>query len=244
MRWGVVAQVILDHAYYAPNMPPVTVRPANPVQFDKDGLLLRQQGAKVLIVAQEDNTDLPPNVTIDLDVQNMDVIALSKGSDWDAIPQVHFPMGVDTAVLGEGGTSSVGQPAGQRKLAQITCALDHGIVRHLTLHCEAVASHWAYHITGPGSADVIIEDTDGHIEFDRLDRVDLPDGTRADVIRTRAPLPARARPAQRFMLSRPGPFGPRVVIPVLPAPQPLFVTVPAPDGAEALIQSDIYVSIF
>ena len=244
MTWGAIAQLRLEHDYYAPNMPPVTVRPSDAAGFDKAGLLLRQMGPKVLIVAEEDNTDLPESVSLDLDVQNTDVIALTEGADWTNVPQIGLPGHLDHALLSAAGPSEVPQPAASRKLAQVSIGLVPGSLRRMTLRCEAVASHWAYHVTGPGSDEVIIEDSEGEVEFDPLGAVDLPDGTPAHVIRTRSALPARARPLQRFSLSRPGPFGPRTLIPVLPAPQPLFTSVPAPDGAGALIQSDIYVSIF
>ncbi|WP_300038602.1 hypothetical protein [uncultured Roseobacter sp.] len=244
MTWAAIAQLRLVHDYYAPNMPPVTVRPADPTAFDKEGLLLRQMGPRVLVVAEEDNTELPESVTLDLDVQNPDVIALTEGASWTHVPQIGLPLHLDNAQLSAAGPSDVPQPPSSRKLAQVSIGLSAGSLRRMTLRCEAVASHWAYHVTGPGSEEVVIEDTEGAVLFDALGAVDLPDGTPAHVIRSRDALPARARPLQRFSLSRPGPFGPRTLIPVLPAPQPLFTTVPTPDGAGALIQSDIYVSIF
>ncbi|WP_227270654.1 hypothetical protein [Roseobacter weihaiensis] len=244
MGWGVVIELMLEHDYYAPHMPPVTVRPTDAARFAKSGLLLRQSGALVFVLAENAAEDLPATVELGLEVQNTDVIAVTQGGDWSMVPQLTLMAGTDRAVLEDARAATVPQRPGRQKLAQITAEILPQVPRRLKLRFKAMASHWAYHVIGPGSDDVHIEDPEGAVEFDPLGTVDLPDGTPAHVLRSRAPLPARARPNQRFSLTRPGPFGPRILIPVLPAPQPLFASVPAPDGAGALIQSDIFVSIY
>ncbi len=244
MGWNVFVELTLEHDYYTPNMPPVTVLPAQSAAFGKAGLLMRQSGARVFLLAEDDNTDVPETITLDLETQNNDVVSVTHGADWRFVPQLNFGLDRDVAVLETGTALEVMQVPGHTRLAQITVTPQVGAKRDLTARFRAMSSHWAYHVIGPGSEDVVIEDPEGEVEFEPMGFVDLPDGTAARVIRSRAALAARARPGQRFSLSRPGPFGPRTLIPVLPAPQPLFASVPNPDGAGAILQSDIYVSIF
>ena len=244
MGWSVLVEMTLEHGYYAPAMPPVTVWPEDPRGFARDGLLLRQSGARVFVLAEDAADDLPAEVCVDLAVQNPDVITLTRGGDWHAVPRVALEAGEETAGLDADTPRAGPQRPGALLLARVAVTLDSPAKRMVTVRFDAMASHWAYHVIGPGNQDVMIEDTEGEVLFDTIGTVDLPDGRPARVIRSRAALPARARPVQRFSLSRPGPFGPRTLIPVLPAPKPLFAEVPAPDGAGAIIQSDIYVSIF
>lgn len=244
MGWDVRVELTLEHAYYAPNMPPVTVMPAQSAAFARAGLLMRQSGARIFVLAEDDNTDLPETVTLDLETQNNDVVSVTRDADWRFVPQINIGLDADAVDLPSGTATEVMQVPGHLRLAQITIALAAGSKRDVTARFAALASHWAYHVIGPGNEDVVIEDAEGEVEFDAMGFIDLPDGTAARVIRSRAALAARARPGQRFSLSRPGPFGPRTLIPVLPAPQVLFASVPDPNGAGAILQSDIYVSIF
>lgn len=244
MGWTVLIEMVLEHAYYAPNMPPVTVWPQDRKDFDAAGLMLRQSGARIFVLAEDGNYDLPGEVSFDLAPQNNDVISVTLGGDWKHIPMIDLPAGQDSAALDPDAPPAVPQRLGAPLLARVRVAITPAAQRTVRVSFEAVASHWAYHVIGPGSEDVMIEDSEGTIAFEPVGVEALPDGTPARVIRSNAALPARARPSQRFSLSRPGPFGPRTLIPVLPAPQPLFAKVPGPDGAGAIIQSDIYVSIF
>ncbi len=244
MGWKLLIELTLEHDYYAPHMPPVTVQPEDRTEFGRAGLLLRQSGGQVFVLAEDDNYDLPDTVALDLETQNRDVVTVTQGGSWEYVPQIRLDAGSDQAVLDPEAPSDVAQAPGRPRLAQLVITLNHSRKRNLKVRFAAMSSHWAYHVIGPGNEDVVIEDPEGEVLFDPMGMVDLPDGTPARVIRSRAALPARARPGQRFSLSRPGPFGPRTLIPVLPAPQPLFAKVPGPDGAGALIQSDVYVSIF
>lgn len=246
MGWGVLVELTMAHEYYAPNMPPVTLRPNDARGFEKDGLLLRQQGAKGFILAEDDATALPAQIAIDLDTQSTDVITVTDGGDWKHVPQLDLPMGMNHAVLKPNTPGDImpAQTPGHWRLAQLIVDIKPTVHRKLQVNFTAVSSHWAYHVIGPGHDEVMIEDAEGRVSFDPLGVTTLPDGRPANVLRSSDALPARARPGQRFSLSKPGPFGARTLIPVLPAPQPLFATVPDPDGTGALIQSDIYVSIF
>lgn len=244
MAWGIVVEILLQHDYYAPSMPPLLAKPSDVTTFARAGFLLRQSGARILVLAEDEETDLPATLSLDLEVQNTDVVMVSEGADWLHVP--HIVIGADSAEasLADAVLTETPQVPGHTLLARVTVDLTPQTKREVTLRFAARTSHWAYHVIGPDNDDVLIEDSEGAIAFDRLGRIDLPDGTPAQVIRSRDALPARARPPQRFTLSRPGPFGPRTLIPILPAPQPLFATVPTPDGTGALVQSDIYVSIF
>lgn len=249
MRWGVLIELTLAHDYYAPNMPPVTLRSDDEQAFDKEGFLLRQQGNKGFVLAEESAAALPAlpkQIVLDLHVQSTDVITVTDGGNWTHVPHIDLPVGTDTATLDtvpvEGNMPE--QAPGDLCLARLVLDVLPGVHRKINVTFKAVSSHWAYHVIGPGNDDVMIEDAEGLVSFDALGVTNLPDGTPASVLRSSDAMPARARPGQRFSLSKPGPFGPRTLIPVLPAPQPLFATVPTPDGAGALIQSDIYVSIF
>lgn len=244
MTWGIAIEISLQHAYYAPQGPPLEATPSDKAAFARAGFLLRQSGDRVLVLVEDHETDLPACVTLDLEAANTDVMMVSEGADWQHVPHIVMKAGTGQASLADALVSETPQTRGRSRLARVTVDLIPHTKRDVTLRFTARTSHWAYHVIGPGNDDVVIEDSEGAVVFDMLGRVDLPDGTPAQVIRSRDALPARARPPQRFTLSRPGPFGPRTLIPILPAPQPLFATVPTPDGTGALVQSDIYVSIF
>lgn len=244
MRWVVLIELDLLHDFYAPDAPPVTARAADPNVFDREGLLLRQTDGRVFVLAEEDNVDLPDAVTIDLVVQDTDLLAVTAAANWTHVPQLVLGEKAEDVRLTHDVAAQMLQTPGRLRLAQVTAALTAGTKRKVTAQFSAVASHWAYHVIGPGNTDVMVQDPDGAVSFEAIGPVNLPDGRPAHVIRSRDALPARARPGQRFILQRPGPFGPRTVIPVLPAPQPIFAQAPSPDGTGAIIQSDIYVSIF
>lgn len=244
MRWVVLIELDLLHDFYAPDAPPVTARAADPEAFDREGLLLRQTDGRVFVLAEEANVDLPDWVVIDLTVRDVDLLAVTASARWTQVPQLVLAAGHEAIALTDDTPAEVLQTPGRLRLAQVTAALTVGTKRKVTAQFSAVASHWAYHVIGPGNMDVMVQDPEGAVSFETIGAVDLPDGRPAHVIRSRDALPARARPGQRFSLQRPGPFGPRTVIPVLPAPQPIFAQAPSPDGTGAIIQSDIYVSIF
>ncbi|MEP0961928.1 MAG: hypothetical protein ABJQ70_15815 [Roseobacter sp.] len=244
MGWNVAIELVLEHDFYAPHQVPVNVRPADVRAFSRAGLILRRQGERFFVLMEEDETEPPADVVIDLEVQTNNVVTVTQGGNWKQIPQISLPANLNRATLKEDQTSQSPQMPGRLCLARITADLIPNEKRDLVIHFSAMESHWAYHVMGPDNGNVMIEDTEGEVQFDPLGLVDLPDGSAAQVIRSRAPIAARARPDQRFSLSRPGSFGPQILIPVLPAPQPQFATVFGPNGTDTLIQSDIYVSIF
>jgi len=243
MAWRGVLEVRLEHDYYAPNPAPVSVQPTNPTGFARAGFLLRQSGASWHVLADDENTDLPTAVTLNVIAQNTEILSVTAGAHWTHVPVITVPLDADAYSLSPEHASDVAQPTARKILAQLDIELEPDAERAVGVTFSAMASHWAYHVIGPDNDDVTIEDTEGDVIFEPVGTVDLPQGVTAHVIRSLQALPAQARPSQRFSLSRPGPFGPRMLIPVLPAPDPQFVKVPAPDGSGAIIQSDIYVSI-
>ena len=80
---------------------------------------------------------------------------------------------------------------------------------------------WTYHVLG-GRPDAVlrIRDPQAQIDFAPLGTRQITDGRTAQSFRSSRTIALRARPPQRFELVGEGPFGPRVVLPVLPAPRP------------------------
>ena len=106
---------------------------------------------------------------------------------------------------------------------------------------EADARHWIYNVVGgPANANYSIRDSQGNVEFENLGDHALSNGARAVRFRSNVPIPVRARPQARFELMDDGPFGERVVVPVLPAAR---AGVGTPDPAGNGIGSDIYVNL-
>jgi hypothetical protein len=109
------------------------------------------------------------------------------------------------------------------------------------LRFAAVERFWTYHLIG-GAADASyhIRDRSNALEFEALGPRTMSNGAQAQSFRSSTPIAERARPTGRFELVAEGPFGPRVILPVLPCPRPGpgFVD---PDGPRA--GSEIYVNL-
>ena len=106
---------------------------------------------------------------------------------------------------------------------------------------QAEARHWVYHVVGgPANANYSIRDTQGEVTFDALGEHQLSNGARALRFRSNTPIPMRARPKARFELLDDGPFGERVIVPVLPAAR---AGAASPDPTGDGVGSDIYVNI-
>ena len=107
-------------------------------------------------------------------------------------------------------------------LAIIRLALDpHARDVAVSARFGAVAQIWTYHVIG-GAPDAAygVRDRTQTMTFEPLGPRTMSNGARALSFRSSAPIPARARPAGRFELVSEGPFGARVVVPVLPAARP------------------------
>jgi hypothetical protein len=110
-----------------------------------------------------------------------------------------------------------------------------------SLRFGAVARFWTYHVIG-GASDVSygVRDRSNALTFEPLGLRVMSNGARAQSFRSSAPIPERARPVGRFELVSEGPFGPRVIVPVLPCPRPGPGAID-PGGAPA---SEIYVNLW
>jgi hypothetical protein len=105
----------------------------------------------------------------------------------------------------------------------------------------ASARYWTYHVMGGApDSNFTIHDTVGDIGFNLLGPRAMADGRLATSFRSSDPIAYRARPGPRFELLGDGPFGPRVVLPVLPAAGPGSARLD-PDGPGP--GADIYVYV-
>lgn len=235
-----ILRLRLSHAYYGDASPPVDIVPSDPRAFQEAGLLVRRQGEDMLVASDAD--DLPDWISFDLRPRTADVFTVTRGSQWDGCPLIEAPLGVDDVTLEPLAPSVRPQHPGTRTLAQVRIAPDPA-GRKVVVQFDAPDVFWAYHVVGPGSEDAMIEDPEGQVAFDPLGPETLPGGRVSHVLRSRVALPVRARAAQRFALKTPGPFGPKTLIPVLPAPGADFVSYPLPGSSQTRAQADIYVTI-
>ncbi|MEL6679933.1 MAG: hypothetical protein AAFQ51_14595 [Pseudomonadota bacterium] len=106
---------------------------------------------------------------------------------------------------------------------------------------DSVARIWTYNVIG-GDAGVplSVRDTAGAVRFEAAAERTLPTGAVARCFRSADPIRLRERPEERFELVSEGPFGPRTLVPLLPAPAP---TALRKDPASGAITSDIYVTL-
>lgn len=245
MAYAEILRLTLAHAYFGSDVPPLTARPVEPQGFDRAQLLLRQRGAMVHVLADEE-AERPAAVQLMVRGQNMQVLEVTKGVVWGGPVDLAAPLGVAEVDLAAGDAPMASEPP--RRLGQDIATLDIALPqagrRDLTLTLEAVAAHWAYHLTGQGDlADLQVIDSDGAVQFEDLGLMDLPGGQAARVIRSAQALATRARSDQRFTLQKSGPFGPETLVPVLPSAAPPFK--PIPDvGADMRLQSDIFVTLW
>ncbi len=85
-----------------------------------------------------------------------------------------------------------------------------------------------------------IRDPEDAITFNAIEPRKLSNGRIARRFRSAAPIEVRANPPERFELLGDGPFGQRVILPVLPAAAPDSTSIdPAGDGLGA----DIFVNL-
>ncbi|MGC9419218.1 MAG: hypothetical protein ACP5EN_09650 [Rhodovulum sp.] len=243
MEFAPVLTLTLSHGFYGDAPPPLALRPTDPQAFRRAGLILRQAGATAAVLA-ETGDDRPDAVDLALAPNDPAVLAVTRGADWSAVPVLEIGPGIDSVAFADTPAAET-LPRGPRgDLARLRIALPGGGARALTLRFDAVEALWAYVVTGAEVADGLsVVDQAGAVAFEELPPRVLPDGTAARVLRSTRAIPARARPAQRFTLQRPGPFGPETVIPVLPAAGTSFRHAEEP-GDAARLQSDIFVTVW
>ncbi len=129
-----------------------------------------------------------------------------------------------------------------RPFAVVSLTLDPGTVnRTWSIRFGAVERFWTYNVSGgAGDAKFSVNDTQDQHVFEQIDALDRPDGRVMRRFRSTTPIPARSRPDQRFELVNDGPFGRRVIIPVLPAASARIGAID-PSGTPPGGNTDIYV---
>jgi hypothetical protein len=172
-----------------------------------------------------------------------EMLAATRGAGWHGLPHREVGPGADIWELDAGDGAWLARARGDlRGLAALDVALPPEGVRRLTLRFRSVELVWAYHVLGGGD-DLEVVDPEGAIHFDHMGAVAVAAGRDARLIRSRQGIAARARPPQRFALRRPGASGPRILMPVLPAPA-MDRLRPAEEGdPERRLQADIYVTL-
>lgn len=236
-----ILRLTVRHAFYGVDPVPVRIVPRDPAVLASHDLMMRTQGRDALVIS--DATDLPDTIDFDLVPTDPDIFAVTDGANWTECPFIDAPLGHDEVAYDPlDGTSGVQNPT--RPVLALVRVAPHTDGRRVTITFDAVSSHWAYHVVGPDSETTRVQDPEDEVVFDPVDPVTLPDGRVAHVLRSRTPLPARARSKHRFALTKPGSFGPKTLIPVLPAAGRTFVPFPNADTPHTLVQSDIFISIF
>ncbi|MFV0299868.1 MAG: hypothetical protein ACK5IP_03125 [Paracoccus sp. (in: a-proteobacteria)] len=226
----------LVHGYDDPGHPALRV-------VAPSGVMLRQLGGEVEVFLSE-RQEMPAQVSLSLLWQSVEFCLVTEGYDWSGVPVLVVGADRDRLVFGTDPVlQTLPRGRGDRRVLQLDIAVTEGARRDIRLDFEAVATHWAYHLTGRGLRDDIrIVDRGNRVRFDDLGVETLPDGTPARVLRSAEPLALCARPPQRFALQYEGQFGPVVLVPALPAAgvniRPL-----ADGGGDGRLQSDIYVTL-
>ena len=247
MGYEVAVDLSVRHEFWGEATPPLQFAAADPAALRRAGLVLRTGDARALIAAPSDGEGLPSRIGLDLLTGDVGLISLTQG--WRAEEVPVFTAGPEAA---EDGIRLTGTPEsllprhpGDRRLCRVELALaaDRFPLR-AKVSCETVEALWAYHVVGKGGSDPIrIVDDAGGISFDDLGEETLPNGRRARVLRSSAPVPMRLRTPVRLRLQQdqPPPYEPEILIPVLPAGGTNLR--PVPGGASVgILQSDIYVS--
>ncbi|MDW3223305.1 MAG: hypothetical protein R8G34_10525 [Paracoccaceae bacterium] len=242
MAYREILTLTLSHDFYGSENVPLRVSPADAHAFSKAGLILRQSGNEILVVA-DDGDARPDALLLDIGAMNPDVFIVTQDADWHHV--LAFDVAGDAFEFhATDATDRLPQTQAQR-LARLRFALLPDQERFCSVHFSAVEALWAYHVTGAQSSeDLEIVDPASKTTFSPLGAVVLPNGKQAFVIRSDRPLPARARPTQKFTLQRPSAFGPEALVPVLPAAGISFKPIEQQPGSAARLQSDIYVSLW
>lgn len=242
MAYRPILTLDLSHDYYGSDDLPLEVVPSDAPAFAKAGLLLRQLKNRVQVLSGDPDAD-PVRVVLDVLATSPDAFRVTKGADWDNVVMFDH---VDDAFEFDADLAAARIPQmPAKRLARLSFDLVAGQPRNCTVHFDTVESLWAYHVTGGQNADELeVVDTKSLTTFSAMGAVTLPDGRQAFVIRSDDPLPARARPDQKFALQRPSAFGPEILVPVLPAAGISFKPIAQKPGSAARLQSDIYVSLW
>lgn len=144
---------------------------------------------------------------------------LDKGASAGAVPVLELSAdGVatvrDARVLAD--------PIQPRAIAFLHLAIDpEAEDARFRLVLPARALPWTYHVLGArDDATLSIRDTASAVTFALAETTTTLGGRPARSFVSGSPIALRAHPLERFELVEDGPFGPRVIFPVLPTPQP------------------------
>ncbi len=238
-------RLTLRHDYWGDASPPLEVAPVDPRAFAAQDLLLRRDGDAVVILAPADAG--LGKVTVVVSGPDAQVPWLTKGVGLDGLQVQRLKPGQDSWTFGEGHPAKRPRNIGdQATLGLLEITFDDGdrAARHLTVRFESIDVHWAYQVTGGDTQkELEVVTADGAAPFEKPLADTLPTGQPVRIIRSKDPIPMRARPMQRFTLRQPGPFGPQTLIRVLPAPHPHSINSSQSAGEPVQFQADIFVSI-
>jgi len=220
MGYEPILHLELRHDYYGDLRVDLEVQPLDPRAFARDDLLLRRDGASVVVLAPSSAEERPTEILLAVLAEDLGLITATKGVNWDVLPLQHLPLDQDDWVFGEAPLDTTDRPLGSKPcLGVFQIALDPEKPRQIAVRFECEEVLWAYHVLGPPAQnDLTIVDPDEAISFEDLGSHALPNGAEARVLRALQGIAARARPPQKFALQTPGNFGPLTLIEVLPAP--------------------------
>jgi hypothetical protein len=235
--WGILFQLDVIHDYYTPTLVPIRLKPWGPTRtlFAQADTRLLERGPHITVACSDDRTGLLSHakggridVLFALRPDTMDFSFVTSGLAEEA---GYVP--VFDAVQVAPPSSS--QPSRQdREIAKVQAVGVRPPVAFVRAKIDPAATEvqfearfralempWTYHVIGGGSdAKLSIRDTAGEIAFANLGARRTGSSGTAIGFRSDKDIGLRARPQQRFELLGEGPFGNRVIVPVLPTPRP------------------------
>lgn len=242
-RYAPFLTLIAEHGYYADAAAALRIEPLSLPQ----SVLVRSNGpVTTLLIDEARVAEIERPVLLNFAVMAADpaVFAITDLPNPGEVGYLEVAAEDGEAVIEVGAGSIAGfvPPTGRRPLVLLEVAPPATGAATLRIRFAARQTIWAYHICGRAPDGLSIDDPKGEHGFSAPQIGQLPDGRRVETFRSTAPIALSARPQTRFSLVRTGPFGPQVVVPVLPAAGPAlsFVDPAAQAGA---LQSDIYVNL-
>ena len=144
---------------------------------------------------------------------------LNEGASEGAVPVLELSSDGVVSVKDTRMSTSQTQP---RAIAFVHLAIDPDRDdARFRLVLPARAMPWTYHVIGArDDANLCIRDTKSEVAFGIAKAATTFGGRPARSFVSETPIALRAHPPERFELIEDGAFGPRVIVPVLPTPQP------------------------
>ncbi len=243
MAYTELLRLRVVHTYYGDGPGDLVVRPLDPAEFTRAALLLRRDGAEVVVLGPKD--DRPADVALLVLGENPALITATRAVIWEDLSITRLTLAKDDWQFGEGQPARIARPLGdQRALGGVKVALASDEGRVVTLRFDSEDVIWVYHVLGSvADRKLAVTDPDGVVSFEDLGHTALPNGMNARVLRARQGIAIRARPTQKFTLQQSEGLRPQTLVPVLPAPA-LDTLKPFHDaGSSAHLQADIYISL-